>query len=100
MPCPYCCDPVGRRNALEIIYNAHGMHLPLIAIFPDISLIPQPLFYIVVGVFGAIFGSFLNVVIHRLPREDSIVLPSSRCPSCGATIVFYDKITGLSYVVL
>jgi leader peptidase (prepilin peptidase)/N-methyltransferase len=76
------------------------MHLSLTAIFPDLGLIPQPFFYIVVGVFGAIIGSFLNVVIHRLPREDSIVLPSSKCPSCGAAIAFYDNVPVLSYVML
>ena len=46
----------------------------------DLGLIPQPLFYVVIGIIGAIIGSFLNVVIHRLPREESIVLPSSKCP--------------------
>ncbi len=76
------------------------MHLSLTAIFPDLGLIPQPFFYIVAGVFGLIIGSFLNVVIHRLPREDSIVLPSSKCPSCGAAIAFYDNVPVLSYVML
>ena len=76
------------------------MHLSLTTILPDLNLIPQPLFYIFVGVFGAIIGSFLNVVIHRLPREESIVLPSSKCPSCGAGIAFYDNLPVLSYVFL
>ena len=76
------------------------MQLSLTAIFPDLGLIPQPFFYIVAGVFGLIIGSFLNVVIHRLPREDSIVLPSSKCPSCGAVIAFYDNVPVLSYVML
>jgi len=56
--------------------------------------------YVVVGVFGAIIGSFLNVVIHRLPREESIVLPGSRCPDCGATIAFYDNVPVMSYLLL
>jgi len=56
--------------------------------------------YVVVGVFGAIIGSFLNVVIHRLPREESIVLPGSRCPECGATIAFYDNVPVMSYLLL
>ncbi len=76
------------------------MHLSLIAVLPDLSLIPLPFIYVVAGVFGAIIGSFLNVVIHRLPREESIVLPSSRCPSCGANISFYDNVPVLSYVAL
>ena len=54
----------------------------------------------IAGVFGAIIGSFLNVVIHRVPNEESIVFPNSRCPSCGAVIAFYDNIPVLSYVLL
>ena len=54
----------------------------------------------IAGVFGAIIGSFLNVVIHRVPLEESIVFPNSRCPSCGAVIAFYDNIPVLSYVML
>jgi leader peptidase (prepilin peptidase)/N-methyltransferase len=76
------------------------MHLSLTAVLPDLSLIPLPFIYVVAGVFGAIIGSFLNVVIHRLPREESIVLPSSRCPSCGAVIAFYDNIPMLSYLLI
>jgi leader peptidase (prepilin peptidase)/N-methyltransferase len=76
------------------------MHLSLTAALPDFSLIPPPFIYVAIGVLGAIIGSFLNVVIHRLPREESIVLPSSRCPSCGAAIAFYDNVPVLSYLVL
>ena len=76
------------------------MHLSLTAILPDLTLIPPPFIYVVIGIFGAIFGSFLNVVVHRLPREESIVLPSSRCPSCGAVIAFYDNVPVLSYLML
>jgi leader peptidase (prepilin peptidase)/N-methyltransferase len=50
--------------------------------------------------FGALIGSFLNVVIHRVPLEESIVFPNSRCPSCGGVIAFYDNIPVLSYLVL
>jgi len=76
------------------------MHLSLTAVLPDLSLVPLPFIYVVIGVFGAIIGSFLNVVIHRLPREESIVLPSSRCPACGAVIAFYDNVPVLSYLML
>lgn len=68
-------------------------------LLPDASL-PWPFLFIVTGVFGAIIGSFLNVVIHRLPREESVVFPSSRCPSCGAGIASYDNIPILSYLLL
>jgi len=56
--------------------------------------------YIIAGVFGAIIGSFLNVVVHRVPNDESIVFPNSRCPSCGSGIAFYDNIPVLSYIVL
>ncbi len=74
------------------------MHLT--AILPDLNLVPQSFLYVVVGALGAIIGSFLNVVIHRLPREESIVLPSSRCPACGGGIAFYDNVPVLSYLML
>jgi leader peptidase (prepilin peptidase)/N-methyltransferase len=49
---------------------------------------------------GAIVGSFLNVVIHRYPREQSIIFPASHCPHCNAPIRWYDNIPLVSYVVL
>ena len=67
---------------------------------PDFSLVPPFVGYILAGVFGAIIGSFLNVVIHRVPHEESVVFPNSRCPSCGAVIAFYDNIPILSYLAL
>jgi len=67
---------------------------------PDLHLVPPIVGYVIAGVFGAIIGSFLNVVVHRVPNEESIVFPNSRCPSCGAAIAFYDNIPVLSYIVL
>lgn len=67
---------------------------------PDLSLVPPAFGYVLAGVFGAIIGSFLNVVIHRVPLEESIVFPNSRCPSCGAVIAFYDNIPVLSWMML
>src|SRR2546422_5905115 len=51
-------------------------------------------------VLGLIVGSFLNVVIHRLPRDESIVHPSSHCPSCQAPVHWYDNLPLLSYLWL
>lgn len=51
-------------------------------------------------VFGAVIGSFLNVLIHRLPREESIVFPNSACPSCQTPIKPYDNIPILSWLIL
>ena len=53
-----------------------------------------------VAVFGAIIGSFLNVVIHRVPRDESIVFPNSRCPSCEAKIGPLDNLPIISYLIL
>ncbi|WP_437301686.1 prepilin peptidase [Sorangium sp. So ce426] len=50
--------------------------------------------------FGLLWGSFLNVVIHRVPRELSVVRPGSCCPACGAPIRAYDNIPVLSYLLL
>lgn len=49
---------------------------------------------------GAIVGSFLNVVIHRYPREESIVFPASHCPHCNVPIRWYDNIPIVSFAVL
>lgn len=50
--------------------------------------------------FGLVWGSFLNVVIYRLPRGKSIVKPPSSCPHCQKRIKFYDNIPLLSYILL
>ncbi|HSB77415.1 MAG TPA: prepilin peptidase [Candidatus Methylomirabilis sp.] len=50
--------------------------------------------------FGLIVGSFLNVVIHRLPKGESLVVPRSRCPECHTPIRPWDNIPLVSYVLL
>jgi len=67
---------------------------------PLSNLLPPVFGYVIAGVFGALIGSFLNVVIHRVPLEESIVFPNSRCPSCGGVIAFYDNIPVVSYLAL
>jgi leader peptidase (prepilin peptidase)/N-methyltransferase len=49
---------------------------------------------------GLVIGSFLNVVIYRLPRHESLVAPGSHCPQCGSGISWYDNIPVLSWVLL
>jgi leader peptidase (prepilin peptidase) / N-methyltransferase len=49
---------------------------------------------------GAIVGSFLNVVIHRYPREESIVFPASHCPHCRTAIKAYDNVPVLAWLWL
>lgn len=50
--------------------------------------------------FGTIIGSFLNVCIHRIPQDKSIITPSSHCPSCKKPIRFYDNIPLVSFIIL
>jgi leader peptidase (prepilin peptidase)/N-methyltransferase len=55
---------------------------------------------VVLGLFGLIVGSFLNVCIGRLPAGESVVFPGSRCPSCRGAIAWYDNVPVVSYLVL
>jgi leader peptidase (prepilin peptidase)/N-methyltransferase len=56
--------------------------------------------YLVIVVFGLVFGSFLNVCIVRLPRKQSILVPRSHCPLCEHPIRWFDNIPLLSYLLL
>ncbi len=53
-----------------------------------------------IGVLGLCLGSFFNVLIHRLPRDESIVRPGSRCPRCGHALRWYENVPVLSWVAL
>lgn len=61
---------------------------------------PEGIWLLFVFAFGACVGSFLNVVIYRLPLDKSIVSPPSSCPSCGTQIAFYDNIPVISWFLL
>ncbi len=66
-------------------------------------LLTDNLFYFIsffVFIFGLIIGSFLNVVIYRLPEGKSLLFPASSCPECGTKIKFYDNIPIVSYIIL
>ena len=69
-------------------------------IFDAVLGLPQPVALLFIATFGAIIGSFLNVVIHRLPRAESIVFPNSRCPSCAVEIHPWDNVPVISYLIL
>jgi leader peptidase (prepilin peptidase)/N-methyltransferase len=61
----------------------------------------ETFFLIIAALFGTIIGSFLNVVILRVPEEDtSIVFPASRCPTCLHPLSWYENIPLLSYIAL
>jgi len=55
---------------------------------------------LVAGLFGAVIGSFLNVCIVRLPADQSVVRPRSRCPQCGYQLAWYDNVPILSWLFL
>jgi len=55
---------------------------------------------VIYGVFGLVIGSFLNVVIYRVPKGDSIVTPGSHCPECGHYLRPWELIPVVSYLVL
>jgi leader peptidase (prepilin peptidase)/N-methyltransferase len=57
-------------------------------------------FALFVFALGAVVGSFLNVVIARVPRGESVVSPASRCPRCKSAIRWYDNVPVLSWMVL
>ena len=50
--------------------------------------------------FGLAWGSFLNVVIHRLPRGENLAVPGSRCPGCSQPIAPRDNLPVLSFLLL
>ncbi|WP_419767630.1 prepilin peptidase [Arcobacter sp.] len=58
------------------------------------------LFSAIIFIFGAVIGSFLNVVINRVPRGESIITPRSHCTKCGKTIAWYYNIPIISYLIL
>src|SRR4051812_15269569 len=55
---------------------------------------------VLIGLFGVVLGSFLNVVIWRVPRGESVVHPSSHCPGCGEPIRPRDNIPVVSWLLL
>jgi leader peptidase (prepilin peptidase) / N-methyltransferase len=63
-------------------------------------VIPDAAWAVLAGVFGLAIGSFLNVVIYRVPAGESIVHPPSRCPSCGAAIRNRHNVPVLGWLVL
>lgn len=67
--------------------------------FESLTGLPDIVGYVLIFVFGACIGSFLNVVIHRVPNELSL-MPSSKCPTCGEGIKPYHNIPILGWLML
>jgi leader peptidase (prepilin peptidase) / N-methyltransferase len=72
----------------------------ILSSFETATGLPEFVGYILFFVLGSIIGSFLNVVIHRVPHEESIVFPNSACPNCKNPIKPYDNIPILSWLFL
>jgi leader peptidase (prepilin peptidase)/N-methyltransferase len=82
---------------MQVCYDARSrlMRLDELPAFFPLWLLRTAVF-----VFGLLWGSFLNVVIYRVPRDMSVVRPGSHCPGCGRPIAGYDNVPVLSYVLL
>jgi leader peptidase (prepilin peptidase)/N-methyltransferase len=65
-----------------------------------VTPVPHLLAQIYAFILGACAGSFLNVCVHRWPRERSVIKPRSRCPSCGNQLAWFENIPILSWVAL
>ena len=62
--------------------------------------VTEPVVTVFAGIWGAMLGSFLNVCVWRLPRNESVIRPASHCPGCGKPIAWYDNIPLLSWIAL
>ncbi len=62
--------------------------------------IAEPVLTVFAGIWGAMLGSFLNVCVYRLPRNESVIRPASHCPGCGKPIAWYDNVPLVSFALL
>lgn len=62
--------------------------------------VPDLMFLVFAFVLGLLIGSFLNVVVYRVPRRESIVRPGSHCPACDRPIRWYDNVPLVSWLML
>ncbi len=63
-------------------------------------VIPDWFWIVFLFALGGCVGSFLNVVVYRIPRDKSLVSPPSSCPACGKHIRFYDNVPLISWLLL
>jgi leader peptidase (prepilin peptidase)/N-methyltransferase len=68
--------------------------------FETITGLPELVGYVFFFILGSMIGSFLNVVIHRVPNEESIIFPNSACPKCKNPIKPYDNLPIFSWLIL
>src|SRR4051794_28818898 len=92
-PCsPPLCSPIRRRARRDAPYH----HRQVVSTFFHTmfdparwAVVPFHFWSVMIFIFGCIVGSFLNVVIHRLPLGQSVVSPPSHCPHCKYSIPWY-----------
>jgi leader peptidase (prepilin peptidase)/N-methyltransferase len=60
---------------------------------------PTPSLVLIAALFGACVGSFLNVVVWRLPRQESLLFPGSHCPRCGSALRWFENVPVLSWLL-
>lgn len=60
----------------------------------------EPAGLVLLGVMGLLIGSFLNVCIYRLPRDQSVVMPASHCPTCDTPLRWYHNVPVVSWLAL
>ncbi len=87
---------IGLTTPRATIQDAFGMWQEMVRGIAERDL----LIFATVFLCGLAVGSFLNVVIYRVPRRLSVVRPGSYCPHCGASIRSWDNIPLLSFLVL
>lgn len=63
-------------------------------------MVPDWIWFVFVFAFGCCIGSFLNVVVYRMPRDKSLMWPPSACPACNRHIYFYDNMPMVSWLIL
>lgn len=100
-------DLTNARRSVKVAPSGrahHRLSMPQPLVFePDPLQLPLPLLILLTVWFfyvGACIGSFMNVVIFRLPLGRSVVSPPSRCPQCGAFIRWHDNLPVLSWLLL
>ncbi len=62
--------------------------------------VAEPVVVVFAFLWGAMLGSFLNVCVWRLPRNESVIRPASHCPGCGRPIAWYDNVPLVSFLIL
>jgi len=72
----------------------------VISTFETSTGLPELFGFVFIFFLGAMIGSFLNVVVHRVPAQKSIMFPPSACPKCKSRIKFFDNLPILSWIIL